>query len=61
MWLHRQGNLRMIAAGTVAVEDAGAVEKAVRIRAIGRGIDLPRITNPPTSGMLLTKNRKLTS
>jgi hypothetical protein len=42
----------MTAADTVAVEDAGAVEKAVRIKATGRGIDLPRITHPPTSGRL---------
>jgi hypothetical protein len=43
----------MTAGVKVAVEDAGAVEDPGRISAIGRGIDLLRITHPPTSGRLL--------
>jgi hypothetical protein len=31
----------MTAGDKVAVEDAGTVEKAVRIRALGKGISLP--------------------
>jgi len=45
----------MTAGGKVAVEDAGTVEDPGRIRAFGRGIDLLRITHPPTSGRLLKK------
>jgi hypothetical protein len=45
----------MTAGGKVAVEDAGAVEDPGRIRAICRGIDLLRITHPPTSGKLQVK------
>jgi hypothetical protein len=40
----------MTAGVKVAVEDAVAVEDLGRISAIGRGIDLLRITHPPTSG-----------
>jgi hypothetical protein len=48
----------MTAGGKVAVEDAGAVEeKAVRIRATFRIIDLLRTTHPPTSGRLPTKTK----
>jgi hypothetical protein len=43
--------------GTVAVETAGTVEDPRTIKAIGRGIDLLRITHPPTSGRLLAKTR----
>jgi hypothetical protein len=39
----------MTAGNRAAVEDAGAVEKVVKIRAIGNGIDLLRIAHPPTS------------
>jgi hypothetical protein len=47
----------MTAGGKVVVEDAGAVDDPGRIRAIGRGIELLRITHPPTSGRLLTKTK----
>jgi hypothetical protein len=45
----------MTAGGKVAVEDAGTVEDPGRIRAIGRGIDVLRITRPPTSDKLQAK------
>jgi hypothetical protein len=39
------------------VETAGTVEDPRRIKALCRGIDLLRITHPPTSGRLLGKTR----
>jgi hypothetical protein len=47
----------MTAGDKVAVEDVGTVEEPGRIDAIGRGIDLLRITHPPTSIGLLAKTR----
>jgi hypothetical protein len=47
----------MTAGDKVVVEDVGAVEDPGRIDAIGRGIDLLRITHPPTSVRLLGKTR----
>jgi hypothetical protein len=55
--LHRQVSLWMTAGDKVAVEDVGAVEDPGRIDAIGRGIDLLRITHPLTSIGLLAKTR----
>jgi hypothetical protein len=55
--LHRQVSLLMTAGDKVAVEDVGAVEGPGRIDAIGRGIDLPRITHPPASVRLLARTR----
>jgi len=47
----------MTAGDKVAVEDVGTVEDQGRIDAIGRGIDLLRITHPPTSVRLLAITR----
>jgi hypothetical protein len=47
----------MTAGDKVAVEDVGAVEDPGRIDAIGKGIDLLRITHPLTSIGLLAKTR----
>jgi hypothetical protein len=47
----------MTAGDKVAVEDVGAVEDQGRIDAIGRGIDLLRITHPLTSVRFLAKTR----
>ena len=48
-WLLQPENLVTTAGEKVAVEDAGAGEDPVRIKAIGKSTDLLRITHPPTS------------